>query len=118
MKILIIQTAFIGDVVLATPVIEKLHKAYPQAEIDILVRKGNETLFDGHPFLHEVIAWDKKNGKLKNLVKITIAVRNYKYDMVVNLHRFASSGLITLFSSAKERIGFDRILFRFAILKR
>jgi heptosyltransferase-2 len=38
-KILVIQTAFIGDVILATGVIESLHAAYPSAQIDFLVRK-------------------------------------------------------------------------------
>jgi len=41
-KFLVIQTAFIGDVVLATGILEKLHHFYPDAEIDLLVRKGNE----------------------------------------------------------------------------
>ncbi len=40
-KILIIQTAFIGDVVLATSIAEKLHFYFPSAQIDFLVRKGN-----------------------------------------------------------------------------
>ena len=44
-KILVIQTAFIGDAILATGLLEKLHESYPQAQIDYLVRKGNEPLF-------------------------------------------------------------------------
>jgi heptosyltransferase-2 len=67
MQILVIQTAFIGDVVLATGLLEKLHAKFPDASIDILVRKGNESLFDQHPFMHEVLIWDKKNGKYKDL---------------------------------------------------
>ena len=43
-KFLIIQTAFIGDVVLATSLIEKLHRHFPEAQIDFLLRKGNESL--------------------------------------------------------------------------
>jgi len=41
---LIIQTAFIGDVVLATALAEKLHQHRPEASIDFLLRKGNEGL--------------------------------------------------------------------------
>ena len=48
-KILIIQTAFIGDVVLATALIEKWHQFYPEDQIDFLVRKGNEGLLEQHP---------------------------------------------------------------------
>ena len=62
-KILVIQTAFIGDVVLATSLIENLHQQFPEVKIDILVRKGNESLFESHPFLNKVLVWDKKNYK-------------------------------------------------------
>ena len=42
-RFLVIQTAFLGDVILATPVISELKRLYPEAEIDVLVRKGNES---------------------------------------------------------------------------
>ncbi len=46
-----IQTASIGDVILATSLIETLHQAYPEAQIDFLAKKGMEGLFISHPFL-------------------------------------------------------------------
>lgn len=118
MKILVIQTAFIGDVVLATPVIEKLHRHYPEATIDFLLRKGNESLFAGHPFLHSVLIWDKKTNKTKNLLKLARQIRATKYDLVINLQRFASSGIITFLSGAKEKIGFDKNPFSFCYTKK
>ena len=54
-KFLIIQTAFIGDVILATPVIEKLHQYFPESKIDFLLRKGNENLLTNHPYLNALI---------------------------------------------------------------
>ena len=62
-KFLIIQTAFIGDVVLATIIIEKLHSNFPDAQIDFLLRKGNEGLLQNHPYLNEVLIWNKKENK-------------------------------------------------------
>ncbi len=118
MKILVIQTAFIGDVVLATPVIEKLHTHFPHAKVDFLLRKGNEPLFTRHPFLNTVLIWDKKTNKTTNLFRLIREVRKTKYDMIVNLHRFASSGLIVLFSGAKKRIGFDKNPFSFCYTKK
>jgi len=105
---LIIQTAFIGDVILATALIEKLRKSFPESSIDFLLRKGNETLLTGNPHVREVIIWDKKKGKLKNLVRLTGYVRSKKYDCVINAHRFASSGLITAFSGSKIKTGFNK----------
>jgi heptosyltransferase-2 len=107
-KFLVIQTAFIGDVVLATALLEKLHAYYADAQIDFLVRKGNEALFAGHPWLHDVLVWDKKQNKLKNLWTMGRRIRRERYDTVINVQRFAATGLLTMFSGAKETIGFDK----------
>jgi len=115
---LIIQTAFIGDVILATGLIEKLHQYYPEVKIDFLLRKGNEGLLAGHPLLRNVLIWDKKESKLSNLFKIINQVRCNQYDGVVNVHRFASSGLITACSGSKLKIGFDKNPIAFAFTKK
>lgn len=107
-KILIIQTAFIGDVILATPVIEQVRAKWPEAKIDFLLRKGNESLFKGHPHLRRVLIRDKKAGKWKSLRQILRAVRQERYDLVINLHRFLSSGIIAGFSRGKHICGFDK----------
>ena len=108
MKILIIQTAFIGDVILATSLVEKLHRFYPEASIDFLVRKGNESLLFNHPKINEMIIWNKKQNKLGNLLKLILSIRKKKYHYIINAHRFASSGLIVALSGAKTTIGFDK----------
>jgi len=107
-QILVIQTAFIGDVILATGLLEKLHSNYPEAEIDFLVRKGNESLMNEHPFVRETIVWDKKGEKYRNLFKLIGRVRKTRYDLAVNVQRFANSGLITALSKAGHKIGFDK----------
>jgi heptosyltransferase-2 len=107
-KFLIIQTAFIGDVVLATVLIEKLHANFPDAQIEFLLRKGNEGLLLNHPYLHEVFVWNKKENKTKNLFKLIKIIRQKKYDKVINVQRFFSTGLMTALSNAKEKIGFDK----------
>jgi len=105
---LIIQTAFIGDVILATGLIEKLRKSYPDSGIDFLLRKGNESLLTGHPLLREVIVWDKELSKLLNLFKLIFYVRSKRYDAVINAQRFMSSGMITAFSGAHIKVGFNK----------
>lgn len=107
-KFLVIQTAFIGDVVLATALLEKLHACFPDAQIDFLVRRGNEALLAGHPFLHETLVWDKKQNKLRNLWRMTRRIRDENYDKVINVQRFAATGILTAFSGARETIGFDK----------
>jgi len=112
-KILVIQTAFIGDVVLATSLIENLHQQFPEVKLDILVRKGNESLFQSHPFLNQVLVWDKKNNKYQNWVGLLFKIRSIQYDVVLNAQRFAATGAWTAFSKAKIKVGFDKNPFSF-----
>jgi len=107
-KILIIQTAFLGDVVLATAVAENLHHCFPNADISMLVRQGNETLLKDHPFLKEIVVWNKNENKFNNLYSIIRKVRKSNYDAVINMQRFFSSGLITALSGSIIKSGFDK----------
>lgn len=118
MRILIIQTASIGDVILATPLIEKLHRFYPQASIDFLTKRGNESLFFNHPLLNEVLIWDKKGGKYRNLLHLLKKVRATRYQLVINVQRFATTGLFTALSRAEQTVGFSKNPFSFLFTRR
>ncbi|TNE54822.1 MAG: glycosyltransferase family 9 protein [Bacteroidetes bacterium] len=118
MKFLIIQTAFIGDVILATPLITELHRIYPDSEIDLLVKKGNEILLEGNPYVRHIISFDKSTSKRKSLKHLLKGIRAEKYDEVINLHRFGSSGILTAFSGAPSRVGFDKNPFSFRYTKK
>lgn len=108
MKFLVIQTAFIGDVVLATPIVEKLHRFFPEAQIDFLLRRGNEKLLSNHPYVRQVWVWDKKKEKYRGLWKLVRALRVEHYDWAINCQRFAASGLITMLSGARQTAGFRK----------
>lgn len=116
-RILIIQTAFLGDVILATPVVSELNRIFPDSKIDFLVKKGNESLLTGNPKLNEVITFDKSSGKWKSIFKLIKQFRSKNYDLVINLHRFASSGMITGLSKGKKRYGFKKNPFSFMYTK-
>lgn len=107
-KILVIQTAFIGDVVLATAVTEKLKQYFPDAQIDLLVRKGNESLLQNNLNISNTIVWNKKERKWRHLFAVLKQIKQTRYDKVINLQRFFTTGLLTVFSGAKEKIGFDK----------
>ena len=107
-RFLIIQTAFIGDVILATALLEQLHLAYPDAVLDVLVRKGNEGLLVNHPFLNEVLIWHKKETKYRDLVRLLRTIRTRTYDAVLNLQRYGTMGLLTALSGAKTTVGFNK----------
>jgi heptosyltransferase-2 len=108
MKILLIQTAFIGDVILATPLVEKLHRFYPNARIDVMLRKGNEGLLTGNPHVGKLWVWNKKEKKYRHLFTLLRKVRRERYSLAVNLQRFAATGLFSVLAGAKSVVGFDK----------
>jgi len=107
-RILVIQTAFIGDAILASSLLETIHASQGDDQIDILVRKGNETLFECHPYINNVLIWDKRGEKYRGLISLLFKIRRNRYDIVVNLQRFLATGMLTAFSRAKQRIGFQK----------
>jgi lipopolysaccharide heptosyltransferase II len=106
-KVLIIQTAFIGDVILATSLIAQIKEYNPHIQIDFLLRKGNEVLLQNNPHINQIFIWDKKN-KLKSMIQNIKLIRKEKYDYTFNIQRFFNSGLMTLLSKAKNKVGFDK----------
>lgn len=106
MKTLIIQTAFIGDVVLATPLIEAIKTHDPVAQVDVLVRKGNEALFEGDPRVGEMLLYNKEKPRMGELLRLIRAVRSNHYDLIINVHRYLSSAIISLAAGAKMTVGF------------
>lgn len=117
-RILVIQTAFLGDVILATPVLSELKRLFPNAQLDILVKKGNESLLLNNPHLHELHVLNKSEGKWKAIFRLIKEFRKAEYDLVINLHRFGSSGLIAALSKGKKRYGFRKNPFSFLYTKR
>jgi len=107
-RFLVIQTASIGDVILGTTVLESLHISFPEAMIDILIKDGNQGLFLDHPFVNESIIWEKSSKKYRNLFRIIRRIRKKKYDVVFNIQRFLSTGVVTWLSGAGTRVGFDK----------
>jgi heptosyltransferase-2 len=107
-QFLVIQTAFLGDAVLASGMLEKLHAFFPDAAIDLVVRKGNDGLFKEHPFLRKLFVWDKRQNKNKNLFDLIGELRKTEYDHIINCQRFFSTGLMTVLARGKEKIGYDK----------
>ena len=106
-SILIIQTAFIGDVILATALVESIKSQVPDATVDFLVRKGNASLLEGNPGLRNVWELDKQR-KYASLLELSAAFRRARYDFVINAQRFATTGLLTAFSGGTVTIGFAK----------
>ncbi|MHA8072569.1 glycosyltransferase family 9 protein [Aquirufa ecclesiirivi] len=108
-KVLLIQTAFLGDAVLATALLEKIRNESPETEIHILVRKGNESLFKAYPYsnLHRVWTYDKSR-KWSSWLELRHDLSLVHFDAVYVIQRFFGMGLLSLSIGANRVVGFDK----------
>lgn len=108
-KVLIIQTAFLGDAILISSLLEKIRIESPQTSIHLLVRKGNESIFQAYPHgnLVKVWAYDKKQ-KWASWRSLQTQFRVEQFDLVFVAQRFFGMGLLSLCIGAKKVIGFDK----------
>lgn len=112
-NILIIQTAFIGDVILALPIADALKERYPQAHIHFLVCEGRQNLLLNHPAISSIWVWEKKKRKWKNWFRLLKALRQVSFDLVINLQRHFATGLLCFNLFAQEIRGFSQNPFSF-----
>lgn len=103
----------IGDLMLTTPVLGALRKAYPQARLTLLADTRWRELVEENPHLDNCLFMDKK-GKDKgitNLWRFIRKVRAQKFDLVINLHRNERASAVAAFSGAGCIVGYSKPLF-------
>jgi len=114
-RILVIQTAFIGDVVLSLPLVQVLRKNFPTAKIDFMLIPRTAELLRNHPDVDELIIFDKK-GKdkgIKGIIKMVRIISKGNYDVAFIPHRHFRSAIIPFLAGVRIRVGFDKSAFKF-----
>ena len=106
-KIAVIQTAFPGDVLLATPVFEALKDIYSDSHIAAVIRPESYLLLKDNPFINEIIVYDKYGLNKGPLGVMRISGLLKGYDWAVIVQRFLRSALIAYMAGIKKRTGFD-----------
>lgn len=81
-SILVVVTRRIGDVLLTTPLIRSLRRAWPDAEIDILVFAGTEGVLAGNPDINQIITVAQRPKKLEHFRLLMRLWR--KYDIALS----------------------------------
>lgn len=109
-SILIVQTAFLGDIILSTPVIGALKKKFPSAQISVLTTKGGAQLLQHDLRINKIIVYDKRGAHsgLIGLIKIAKLLRKHKYDIVYSLHKSFRTSLMLFLTGINKRIGFKQ----------
>jgi heptosyltransferase II len=103
---LVIQTSFLGDVILTTPLIRELAKRGP---VDVLVTPEGAAVLANNPNIRTVIRYDKRGtyGSALNLWQTVRELRSRRpYDTAYLAQGSFRSGLLAIMTGAKQRIGF------------
>lgn len=108
-NILIIQTAFAGDVILTLPLLEEIKFKFPDANVSFLCIPGAANILDNNPFVNEVIIYDKRKSQkgIFAFYKFLKSIRAMNFDLVISPHRSLRSTLLSYFSKAGQTISFD-----------
>jgi heptosyltransferase-2 len=108
-KILIVQTAFIGDVILATSLAEAAHQVFPESQIDFMAIPAAANLLERNPHVQRVLIFDKRGQQrgLAALCKLAKALHRERYDLALVPHRSLRSALLVWLAKIPERLGFD-----------
>jgi len=108
-KILVIQTAFIGDVILITPLLAALKRHITKCQVTVLVTPAAAEVLQNNPWVDQIIRYDKRASQkgLFGFLRLTQLLRSNQYDTILAPHRSWRTALLALCTGASRRIGFD-----------
>ncbi len=105
-KILAIKLRPLGDTVLLTAPLRELRKAYPEADIDVVVLSKWAPLFQGDPGIRRVWSYERHaepTSRAKAVARLALQLRPERYDWVLNFHASPSSATLSFATGAPIR---------------
>ncbi len=109
-KIVIWQTAFLGDLILTTPLVESVKKLFLTSYLALISKPFGKEVFKNNPYLDELIIFDKKSMSNWELIK---KLRRKRYDIAISPHRSHRASYSLFLARIPKRIGFDKAGFSF-----
>jgi heptosyltransferase I len=106
-RVCIVMMSAVGDAVHVLPVLHALKRANPAMHLTWVLQAGPATLVRGHPLVDEILLFDRNAG-LRGFTAIRRELHRRRFDLVVNLQVYFKAGIITSFTLAPVKLGFDR----------
>src|SRR3989442_4924198 len=103
-RILVIKLRYVGDVLLATPVLSRLRESFPKAHLAMLVNPGTDDVVRDHPAIDEVLVLER--GNLARQWRFVRDLRR-RFDLVIDLTDGDRSALLSWLSGAPVRLGYN-----------
>ena len=106
-KILFVRTDRIGDVLVSTPALRALRKAYPEAWISVMVAPAAYQAVELNPDISEVLVYDKR-AKWRRQFEFWRQLRSRHFDVAVIAHCTNPVNWLVFLAGIPERIGYAR----------
>jgi len=116
MRVLIIKTSALGDIIHALPVLDYLHQVVPGVDVDWAVEEQFVDLLSGNPLLSELRVLQSRRWRrqpfraetLRDIQALWRELRGRHYDYVFDIQGNLKSGIIAWATGVEQRVGFNR----------
>lgn len=105
---LVIQTAFLGDLILSVPVLKRIKYLFPQDRLIVVCKKGIGDFLVKNHIADQVIEIEKSNSATYKQALQTL--ESYEVNHLFCLHRSVRSQLFSARIKARRKIGFSSFL--------
>lgn len=106
-RVCIVMMSAVGDAVHVLPVINAIKRQSPSTHITWILQPGPATLVRGHRAVDEILIFDRAKGvSAFNDIRRELAARSF--ELVINLQVYFKAGVVTSFTHAPVKLGFDR----------
>lgn len=103
----IVMMSAVGDAVHVLPVINAIKRRQASAHITWVLQPGPSTLVRGHRSIDEIVLFDRSRGR-RAFTDIKRELAQRPFDLVLNLQVYFKAGLVTSFTKAPVKLGFDK----------
>ena len=105
-RVCIVMMSAVGDAVHVLPVLHALKNANPAVHITWVLQPGPASLVRGHAHVDDIILFDRSKG-VRGFLEVRKQLCTRKFDLVLNLQVYFKANIITLFTQAQVKLGFD-----------
>ncbi|HMC53809.1 MAG TPA: glycosyltransferase family 9 protein [Gemmatimonadaceae bacterium] len=106
-RIAIVMMSAAGDAVHTLPVVNAIKRYRPASHLTWILQPGPATLVQGHPAVDEIVLFDRSRG-WRAFTDIRRTLGAQRFDLVINLQVYFKAGIVTSFTHAPVKLGFDR----------
>jgi heptosyltransferase-2 len=107
-RVLVVQTAYLGDTVFTSALVDALSRRFPGAEIDLCVSPRGRDVARAIPGAGHVHVYDKRGAErgLSGLRRVAARLATRQYGLAVLPHRSLRTALLARTARIRERVGF------------